>query len=297
MQAEYLTTVQESTEPKLTTQDLTFNTQNYFVHVPVGPFIYGPEVTYERLALAPPPRPRQEIVLAEFWIARYPVTYAEWKTFLDETGYNWPGDWYVIRRNWRGWLRKFASCGGYPPDMANYPIVDVTLADALAYCDWLSAKLGLPITLPTEFQWEKAARGSDGRTHPWGEALPRPELAHLKATHRLSLAYYLHNLLVRPRRELARSGWYWRVGAPLPVGAIPQNVSPCGCYDMAGNIWEWTVSLYNEAAPDFHVVKGGSWGYSPQHTACNCRSACSITIPSVEYHAQGTGFRVMVQKM
>mgnify|MGYP001811947594 CR=1 FL=1 len=181
--------------------------------------------------------------------------------------------------------------------MANYPIVDVTLADALAYCDWLSAKLGLPITLPTEFQWEKAARGSDGRTHPWGEALPRPELVHLKATHRLSLAYYLHNLLVRPRRELARSGWYWRVGAPLPVGAIPQNVSPCGCYDMAGNIWEWTVSLYNEAAPDFHVVKGGSWGYSPQHTACNCRSACSITIPSVEYHAQGTGFRVMVQKM
>ena len=66
---------------------------------------------------------------------------------------------------------------------------------------------------------------------------------------------------------------------------------------MAGNIWEWTVSLYNEAAPDFHVVKGGSWGYSPQHTACNCRSACSITIPSVEYRAQGTGFRVVTERM
>ncbi len=263
-------------------------------HIHAGPFIYGPEVTYERLEQAPLPRPRQTFELDEFWLAKYPVTYREWKQFLDESGYRWPGNWYTIRRGWRGWLRRFGVCADYPPEMAAYPMVDVSLADALAYCDWLSEKWGVACTLPTEFQWEKAARGIDGRTFPWGEEYPRPELAHLRATHTLGLDYYFYNLLVRPQQELARSGWYWRSGAPLPVGSIPQNVSPWGCYDMAGNIWEWTTSLYNPELPDFHVVKGGSWGYSPQHTACNCRSACSVTIPSVQYRAQGTGFRIAI---
>ena len=273
-----------------------------FVYVSAGNFIYGPELTYERLKQAPPSKPRQEMWLDDFWIARYPVTFREWKRFLDETGHPWPGEWWAIRRGVRGWLRKFAPVADYPPEMANYPMVDVTLGDALAYCEWLSGKTGLACTLPTEFQWEKAARGPstgsgqahDGRTWPWGEALPRPELSHLEATHTLGLDYYWHNLFTRPQTELARSGWYWRIGAPLPVGAIKQNVSPYGCVDMAGNIWEWTTSLYNSADPRFHVVKGGSWGYSPQHTACNCRSACSVTTPSEEYHAQGTGFRVIV---
>ncbi len=266
-----------------------------FVHVPAGPFVYGPEVTYERLEQAPPPRARQVLDLDEFWLARYPVTYREWLSFLEATGHHWIGQWYTIRRGWRGWLRRFGPTHDYPPDMAGYPIVDVTRADALAYCAWLSERLDRACTLPTEFQWEKAARGGDGRTFPWGETFPRPELAHLPPTHTLGLDYYLFNLFRPPRRELARSGWYWRCGAPLPVGAIPQNVSPYGCFDMAGNIWEWTNSLYNEAWPDFHVVKGGSWGYSPHHTACNCRSACSVTIPSAVYHAQGTGFRVLIE--
>jgi formylglycine-generating enzyme required for sulfatase activity len=246
------------------------------------------------LALAPPSRPVQELCLDQFWIGRFPVTYAEWRVFLEETGHRWVGTWYVIRTGYKGWLRRYAPVDHYPPEMASYPIVDVTQADAFAYCDWLSETLGLCCTLPTEFQWEKAARGSDGRTYPWGEELPRPELAHLKPTHTLGLDYYWHNLLVRPQREWARSGWYWRIGTPLPVGAIPQNVSPYGCYDMAGNIWEWTSSRYNPDVADYHVVKGGSWGYSPQHTMCYCRSACSITIPSPGYHAQGTGFRVVV---
>ena len=265
-----------------------------FAHISAGPFIYGPEVTYERLELAPPARPRQEIMLDEFWLARFPVTYGEWKEFLDDTGHDWIGTWWRIEGPPRGWLRRFAPCQQYPQEMAGYPIVDVTQEDAFAYCGWLSQRLGLHCTLPDEFQWEKAARGVDGRTFPWGETLPRPEMADLQATHTLGLDYYRRNLLVRSKVELARSGWYWRIGAPLPVGAIPQNVSPFGCYDMAGNIWEWTTSLYNLAVADYHVVKGGSWGYSPQHTACNCRSACSVTIPSRVYHAQGTGFRVMI---
>ncbi len=79
------------------------------------------------------------------------------------------------------------------------------------------------------------------------------------------------------------------------MGSEPRNTSPYGCLDMSGNIWEWTRSLYNPALPDFHVVKGGSWGYSIHHTKLYVRSACSVETPSRDYHAQGTGFRVIIQ--
>ncbi len=233
--------------------------------------------------------------LPGFWIQQTPVTYADWKTFLDASGYLWPGHWWSIRaRGLRRHARRFAPVDAYPPAMSAYPIVDVSQADALAYAAWRSEIDGLPYTLPTEEQWEKAARGMDGRTYPWGQTPPRPEMRRLQATHTLGLDYYFYNLFVHPQTELARSGWYWRCGHPLPVGSIPANRSPFGCLDMAGNIWEWTLSPYHPDDPRFHVVKGGSWGYSPQHTACNVRSACSITIPSADYRAQGTGFRLVV---
>ena len=177
--------------------------------------------------------------------------------------------------------------------MADYPMADVTQTDALAYAAWLSDKIGQVCSLPSEEEWEKAARGHDGRTYPWGEEHPRPELAHLGNW--VKLRYYAYNLFIKPEREWARSGWYFRCGSPLPVGAIPQNVSPYGCYDMAGNVWEWTRSPYHPAVPGFHVVKGGSWGYSPHHTRCCVRSAASITTTSDRYHAHGTGFRLSIR--
>jgi formylglycine-generating enzyme required for sulfatase activity len=263
--------------------------------VPAGTFIYGPEETYERLEKCPPPKPRQTIELEEFLMADCPVTYAQWKNFLDETHYAWRGNWWAIVRGVRGIPRRFAMTQDYPVEMARYPIVDVSQTDAFAYCEWLSKKIGQRCNLPTEQQWEKAARGSDGRTYPWGEAHPRSELRWQKKFP-VGPETYIFTMLVRPRRELARCGWYWRNGTPLPVGAIPQNVSPYGCRDMAGNIWEWTTSLYNPDLQGYHVVKGGSWGYSVHHTKCFVRSACSITIKSEAYRAQGTGFRIVVSR-
>lgn len=223
------------------------------------------------------------------------MTYAEWKAFLEATAYPWPGRWWAIRsRGFARHWRRFAPVASYPAAMASYPIVDVSQADALAYARWLGEVEGRVYTLPTEEQWEKAARGTDGRIYPWGDAAPRPGLMHLKPTHTLGLDYYFFNLTRRPGAELARSGWYWRIGHPLPVGSNPANRSLYGCLDMAGNVWEWTLSPYHPDDPRFHVVKGGSWGYSPHHTASNVRSACSITTPSADYRAQGTGFRLVV---
>ena len=264
-----------------------------FALVPAGPFIYGPELVYERLEGTRSLRPRQTLNLGTFALAIYPVTVAQWQRFADETGYRWPGTWYHLVEPPRGWLRRFAPCRDYPPAMADYPMADVTQTDALAYAAWLSDKIGQVCSLPSEEEWEKAARGHDGRTYPWGEEHPRPELAHLGNW--VKLRYYAYNLFIKPEREWARSGWYFRCGSPLPVGAIPQNVSPYGCYDMAGNVWEWTRSPYHPAVPGFHVVKGGSWGYSPHHTQCCVRSAASITTTSDRYHAHGTGFRLSIR--
>ena len=264
-----------------------------FCHIPAGSFIYGPEICYERLEQCPPFKPQQTMTLHDFWLAEFPVTYRQWREFLQETGYRWHGRWYKVIRGWRGtFLRAYAPVDSYPAGHDDFPIVDVTQAEAYLYCDWLSEKIGVAVTLPTEFQWEKAARGVDGHFYPWGNEKPRTEI-QWQATFPVKPATYLFSLLVKPRREWTRAGYYWRNGYPLPVGAILQNVSPYGCVDMSGNIWEWTSSLYNPHLPDFHVVKGGSWGYTIHHAALNVRSACSITIPSRDYHAQGTGFRVM----
>lgn len=267
---------------------------NDYAHIPAGPFIYGPEECYERLEHCPPLKPQQTIDLPEFWIAKHPVTYRQWREFLEATGYRWGGQWRKVVRGWRGvLLRAYAPTGSYPDGHDDFPIVDVTQADAYAYCDWLATKLQRQCALPTEAQWEKAARGTDGRIYPWGNEPPRPEI-QWQRKFPVGLETHFFSLVVKPQREWARAGWYWRSGHPLPVGSRPYNVSPYGCVDMSGNIWEWTCSLYHPSLPDFHVVKGGSWGYSIHHTKLNVRSACSVTIPSREYRAQGTGFRVVI---
>ena len=265
-----------------------------FVYIDAGAFTYGPEQCFERMAQCPALKPQQQLHLDGFWMARRPVTYRQWRDFLQETGHEWVGKWYQVVEGWRGrFLRAYAPTDHYPEGHDTFPIVDVTQIDAFAYCDWLAQKTGLPITLPSETQWEKAARGTDGRLFPWGNDKPRPEI-QWQRQFPVGPESYLFSLFVKPRRHWACAGWYWRNGKPWPVGSAANNISPYGCIDMSGNIWEWTTTLYNPDLPDFHVVKGGSWGYTIHHAQLNVRSACSVTTPSRDYHAQGTGFRVIV---
>jgi formylglycine-generating enzyme required for sulfatase activity len=184
-----------------------------FVEVPAGPFLMGsdkgqdPEAYDDEL-------PQHTVDLPAYYIARYPVTTAQFRIFVDESGHR-PAD--------EGSLRG----------ADNHPVVWVTWHDARAYCDWLAGRLrawegtpeplagllrheGWQVRLPTEAEWEKAARGTDGRVFPWGD---EPD-----------------------------SGWAnyadTGVGATSAVGCFPGGDSPYGVQDMSGNVDEWCHSLY-----------------------------------------------------
>lgn len=167
--------------------------------------------------------PQLSDTLAPFYIDRTEVTVAQFAHFVEATG-------WVAHGPWRQYVR---------PDALDLPVAGVTAEDAEEYARWLGKRL------PTEEQWEKAARGSQGRTWPWGDRPPDPAAAALYAV-------------------TSDSG-----GAMLAVGSCPQGASPFGALDMCGNVWEWTTSAYapysgsRSEEPLFdsglRVIRGGSW--------------------------------------
>jgi formylglycine-generating enzyme required for sulfatase activity len=166
--------------------------------VPAGPFLMGEKM--------------DTVELPEFRIAKYPVTCAEYFHFIAATGHRRPDYW----------LRD----GSYPPKLARHPVVFVSWADAVAYTEWLGGRL------PSEAEWEKAARGADGRLYPWG------------------------NEFKAENCNTSESG----TDGTRPVDAHPGGVSPYGLMDMAGNVWEWTATHYDDDQ-QWRVLKGGSWDY------------------------------------
>ena len=184
-----------------------------FVEIPGGPFLMGSDPATDPLAFDnerwPGTSPQATVTVPAFYIGRYEVTVAQFGTFVKETGHR--PDEAALRA---------------PP---NYPVTMITWPEALAYCRWLETALkqspqtparlqqmlrhGWHVALPSEPEWEKAARGTDGRVYPWGD---------------------------QPRRDRANFGR----SAPVPVGSVPCPECPFGLLDMSGNVWEWTRSPY-----------------------------------------------------
>jgi formylglycine-generating enzyme required for sulfatase activity len=191
---------------------------------------------------------RRRVTLPAYRIDRYPVTNAAYQRFVHSTGHRAP---FVTEATWRRYrlmhdyatVRRFLWRGSEPPPgRGQHPVVLVSHADAAAYCTWRGQQEGRKLRLPTEEEWGKAARGTDGRYFPWG------------------------NTFDPARLNSYDKGPFDTV----PVGQYPRGQSPYGVLDMAGQVFEWTATLW-KATPPTYVVKGGSWDDLPGVTRAAAR--------------------------
>jgi len=209
-------------------------------------------------------KPQHTVYLDAFWIDKTEVTNAMFQAFVSASGYTTDaekgGVAWVFDPNSGSWSEVSGANWLHPRgpssslnDLQNHPVVQVSWNDAAAYCDWVGARL------PSEAEWEKAARGTDGRTYPWGNQNP--------AGDRLNFADA--NLNVDWADKTINEGYQFTA----PVGHYPRGASPYGALDMAGNVWEWVADWYAEnyyadslssnppgpASGDSRVLRGGSW--------------------------------------
>lgn len=208
-------------------------TEEQMAHIPAGEFIMG-STEMDGLvgqSVGVDEIPQRSVYLKAFYIDRYEVTNRQYKAFIDATGHSAPDDKHPGASSWKG---------NTPPEgTEGIPVSNITWYDADAYCRWAGKRL------PAEEEWEKAARGTDGRQWPWGNDFFGPD-----------------GKIMANTRE-ARVGW------TTQTGSYPEGVSPYGIYDMAGSVMEWTSSWYKpypgstlqrEAFGEkYKVLRGGSW--------------------------------------
>jgi len=204
--------------------------------------------------------PEHEVYLSGYWIDQTEVTNGMYAQCVNEGGCTRPDSAESSTRN------SYYGNSAYD----NYPVIYVDWYQAEAYCEWVGREL------PTEAQWERAARGTDGRTYPWGNKSPNSGLANFDRN----------------------------VGDTTEVGRYPEGASPYGTLDMAGNVWEWVADWYDSypsgsvtdpqgpSMGDYRVIRGGSWlnvelnfrsanrsGYYPDNSISDNGFRCSLSLP------------------
>ena len=207
------------------------------VRIPEGEFTMGsPDGSGDE-------EPQHRVYLDVFEIAKYPLTNLQYTVFLDmNPDYPEPPDW-----------RKRT----YPAGKGDHPVVGISWEDATACAAWLSRETGREFRLPTEAEWEKAARGTDGRRYPWGNEFDSSRC--------------------NTKEGKARD--------TTSVDAHAEGASPYGVMDMAGNVWEWCADWYDSAyyekgenrnpggpeKGEYRVVRGGSWNFPQGYARCSSR--------------------------
>ena len=186
-----------------------------------GPFLYGED--------------KEEITLGPFEIARYPVTNAQFRYFVEAGGYKTEAHWSDDGWRWKtreGWTQPefWGQLENEDFIHDNQPVVGVSWYEAEAYVNWLSEETGEPYQLPTEEEWERAARHTDRREYPWGNE-------------------WRDGLTNSSESGLPRTG---------AVGAFPMGRAECGADGMSGDVWEWTQSRYDDDE-NARMLRGGSW--------------------------------------
>ena len=183
-------------------------------------------------------RPQHRVYLDAYSIDRFEVTVSRYAEFMRSTGRQAPEHWDQMKTG----------------KHSDFPVVGVDWQDAEAYCRWAGKRL------PTEAEWEKAARGTDGRTYPWGNEQPTPRLANFGKEFTMEVFTNVYDKVL------------------APVGSYEAGKSPYGLHHMAGNAWEWTADWYEEhfyeespqrnptglSSGQDRVLRGGYWALGPE---------------------------------
>ncbi len=204
--------------------------------------------------------PQHKLVLASYAIGRIPITNAQYAGYVAEAAAPAPVHWHAAQP---------------PEDLLSHPVVNVSWHDAQAFCAWLTQKIRVQLTqrrvdgrliselrLPSEAEWEQAARGLDGRSFPWGDDW-QVGYANTRET---------------------------GLGRTQAVGSYPEGASPYGCLDLAGTVWEWTSSLdrpypydvadgrEDEEASGRRILRGGCYANPHGYARCACRFRLPATM-------------------
>lgn len=226
-----------------------------FVLVPAGSFKMGDNFGDGESR----ERPVHVVDLDAFYIGKYEVTNGEFRKFRDDPGYDdpkfWPNGRPVPKDQVPYWTQA-QNHGGGTPGSDPYPVIGINWDTAVAYCNWLSAKTGKKYRLPTEAEWEKAARGTDQRRYPWGNSIERGYA----------------NFVGSQKYDTVRLAGFYDGSNRDGLQTI-NAASPYGAYDMAGNIMEWCADWYGRdyysvspkknpkgpAKGAYRVIRGGTF--------------------------------------